>query len=330
MSLTAYQLHAIQVQVATRTILDLPQLDIPSGKLIALLGDNGAGKSTLLNLLALTHPPSQGTLTCQQQALTPTSQKHMQRQIGYVAQQPYLLRGSVADNIQLGLKLQGIPYEQHGVRIDDALAQVGLSQLANQSASGLSGGERKRVAIARAIAHQPNILLLDEPFSHLDTHGRKQLTQIIQHYAEQKNHTVIFSTHDHLQALSLTDDVICLNHGKISPAPRLNLFRGTQQHHVFDTGKLKIEIPQDNERSDYIAIDPKEIVISKQALHSSMRNHFLGRLILIAEENNVIHLTVDCGEYFHVLISPQSLELLDLSVGKKLWVSFKSNAVQCF
>ena len=326
----AYQLQHIQVHAGSQCILDLPKLDIPAGKLIALLGDNGAGKSTLLNLLALTTQPSQGEFTLAAQPFTPTTSKQMQRQLGYVAQQPYLFHGSVENNIQLALKLQGSPREHNAALVQSALEQVGLTQLANQSAASLSGGERKRAAIARAIAHQPKILLLDEPFSHLDTTSRKQLTQIIQHYASQPEHTVIFSTHDHLQALSLNDDVIYLNQGKLAPAPRLNLFHGSQQQHVFDTGKLKIEIPQGPQKTNYIAIDPKQIVISKQALHSSMRNHFLGRLILIAEENNVIHLTVDCGENFHVLISPQSLESLDLSVGKELWLSFKSNAVQCF
>lgn len=325
-----YQLRNIQVQAGERCILSLPQLDIPSGKLIALLGDNGAGKSTLLNLLAMTTRPTQGSIQFSQQQDTSASNKNIQRQIGYVAQQPYLLRGSIADNIQLGLKLQGIPKAQHAELTQRALKQVSLSHFAKQSAASLSGGERKRAAIARAIAHQPKVLLLDEPFSHLDTSSSKQLTQIIQRYATEEDHTVIFSGHNHPQSLALTNDVICLNKGNLAPAPRLNLFHGSQHQHIFDTGNLKIEIPQGPEGSDYIAIDPKEIVISKQALHSSMRNHFLGRLISIVEENNVIHLTVHCGEDFHVLISPQSLESLDLSVGKELWVSFKSNAVQCF
>ncbi len=327
---SAYQLKNIQIHTDSRCILELPELAIPSGKLIALLGDNGAGKSTLLNLLALISQPSQGEIVLNQQRLTPATSQQLQRHIGYVAQQPYLLRGSIADNIQLALKLQNIPREQHATRIHDALAQVDLTQLADQSASSLSGGERKRAAIARAIAHRPQILLLDEPFSHLDTHSRKQLTRIIQHYATQENHTVIFSTHDHLQALSLSNNIIYLNKGRLAPAPRLNLFHGARKQHIFDTGNIKIEVPKGQKNYDYIAIDPKEIVISKQTLHSSMRNHFLGRLISIVEENNVIHLTVHCGEDFHVLISPQSLESLELSVGKALWVSFKSNAVQCF
>lgn len=327
---SSYQLKKIKVHHGQQCVLDIPELSLPENKCIALLGDNGAGKSTLLDLLAFTAKPDQGQITLKGQAAQfPLSRKQRQM-IGYVSQHPFLLAGSVADNIKLALHLQSIDRNKHQQRLKQALELVNLNHLAQQSARTLSGGELKRAAIARAVAYQPDILLLDEPFAHLDQNHRQQLEDIIQQFSSQSGKTVIFSTHDRLQGLALADSTINLVAGKTTKSTLLNLFHGTLHNQFFDTSHLQIHTTSQLQTARHIAIDPSEIIISTEELHSSMQNHFMGRLILIAEESDTIRLTIDCAERFHAIISPKSLSELNLTIGDTIWLSFKSTAVSVF
>lgn len=325
-----YELNNIKVFYKKVCVLDVAQLHIDSGKCIALLGENGAGKSTLMNVLAFTAQANQGTIKLFDQTIRNKLKPQQRRRIGLVSQQPFLLSGSVSDNIRLALKLQGIDHTQHAVIIKNTLDQLNLSHLADQTAHTLSGGELKRVAIARVIAYDPDILLLDEPFSHLDHRHIKQLETAIQSFANKPNKTVIFSTHDHPQGLAIADETLNLHAGKITTAPLLNLFHGSLKQHDFDTGKLVIHANSDLSHASHIAIDPQEIIISHQILDSSMRNCFKGRVVLIAQETNAIRLTIDCGEAFQAIISPESLKHLGLAIADTVWLSFKSTAVTVF
>lgn len=326
----AYQLDGIQVYRQHKRILDIPALQIQSDQCIALLGENGAGKSTLLDLLAFLYRPEQGSIRLEGDLVKSKLSVTQRRLIGYVSQQPFLLSGTIADNIRLALKLQGINPKQYDKLITQALGQVNLTPLANQTASTLSGGQLKRAAIARAIAHQPSVLLLDEPFSHLDQSHIKQLENIIEQLAQQPGKTIIFSTHDRLQGAALADTTINLVHGSVTKSPLINLFHGQLNNHVFDTGHLQIHTTSQQTHAKHIAIDPNEIIISSEVLDSSMRNHFRGRLIAITQEATTIRLTVDCGDRFHALISPESLHSLNLKLGEMIYLSFKSTAVSVF
>jgi molybdopterin-binding protein len=326
----AYELSNIKLEQQHKTILNISQLTIASGKCIALLGENGAGKTSLINLLAFTTQTNYGSIHLFGEKIQSKLNKKQRRRIGLVHQQPFLLPGTVADNIELALTLQGVAHSELSDLAQQALKQVNLVELADQPANTLSGGELKRVAIARAIAYQPDILLLDEPFSHLDQRHIQQLEQSISHFAQQTDKTVIFSTHDRLQALALADTTINLVAGKITAAPLLNLYHGKFKHHFFDTGKMEIHVTSELTNAQHLAVDPNQIIVSPQPLKSSMRNSFPGRLSLISEEGHAIRLAIECGERFHVIISPEALASLKLSLGDAVWLSFKSTAVTIF
>lgn len=326
----AYQLKNITVNYQHNVVLDIAELIIPQGKCSVLLGENGAGKSTLLTLLACLSVPNKGSLDVLNQAIELPLSSNLRQKIGFVEQHPYLLSGTVEYNLKLTLKLQGIPSTKHDNLIQRALEQTKTIHLAKKLTNTLSGGELKRVAIARSIVYQPDILLLDEPFSHLDQRHIQLLEEFIVNFAKQENKTIIFSSHDRLQGMALADNIINLVAGKITASPLLNVFHGSLSDHLFDTGKLQFHTISTQINAHHIAIDPREIIISAQALQSSMRNCFSGRLILIAEEEESVRLTVDCGESFHVLISPESLKNLNLSLGMHVFLSFKSTAVTVF
>ncbi|MFW5450603.1 MAG: ATP-binding cassette domain-containing protein [Methylophagaceae bacterium] len=326
----AYQLNNIKVHRGQQCILDIPSLTLSEHKCIALLGDNGGGKSTLLDLLAFTATADEGDIIFAGHATQSPLSPAQRQTIGYVSQHPYLLAGTVTNNLKLALNLQSIHSKHHARLIEQALELVDLQHIAAQPADTLSGGELKRAAIARAIVYQPNILLFDEPFSHLDQSHRQQLETIIKRLAQQPNKTIVFSTHDRFQGLALADSSINLVNGKTTTSPLLNLFPGLLNQHVFDTGQLHIHTTSTLPHAHHIAIDPREIIISMHALESSMRNQFSGRLTLIAEESNAIRLTIDCDEQFQALISPDALAELNLSLGDTVWISFKSTAVSVF
>lgn len=328
---TAYQLRDIHVSLGGREILNIPSLDLMLNQSTALLGENGAGKTTLMNLLAFLQAPDSGQITLFQHPVRKKLTVTQRRQIGYVTQQPYMLNGSIRDNLKLALRLQQLPSEQHAALIDQALTLTNLSTLADQDAATLSGGELKRAAIARAMVYEPDILLLDEPFSHLDQRHIRQLESMIDAFAASEGKTVIFSTHDRLQAMAIADHSINLVGGKISSSPLLNLYHGQFRQHVFDTGKLQIHTGSLATGAHHIAIDPHQIIVSDQPLHhTSMLNRFAGRLIQITEEADQIVLRIDCGERFYAIITPTSLQKLSLQLGDTVWVNFKAHAVSVF
>lgn len=323
----AYQLNKVKVHYGDQLALDIEQLNIPANECLAVLGENGAGKSTLFHLLALLQQPDAGDIHVFNENVAESKTQYRQR-IGLVDQHPYMLPGTVADNIRLALKLQKVDKSQHQSRLEQVLKTVNLTRLANQSASTLSGGEQRRVAIARVLAFEPEILLLDEPFANLDSFHQQQLEDVINGLSSSGNRTVLFSTHDRLQALAITPHALQLVRGKLVSAPLLNLFHGHYDGERFHTNALKIFAAEGSPSARHIAIAPLAITISTEThSDSSARNQLPGRLISISESGKAIRLTVDCGDKFEVIISHQALSALQLSLGDSVWISFKATAV---
>lgn len=326
----AYQLRHLEVWHGKQCTLAIPELTLKQGDCYALLGDNGAGKSTLLDHLALLALPVQGELYINDDKVGKPILPKLRNQIGYVSQQPFFLDGSVYDNLVLSLKLRGIARAQHAQLIAKALTTVNLTALSQHIAYQLSGGELKRAAIARAIVHDPDIILLDEPFSHLDQQHIQQLEHIITGFNNETNKTIIFSTHDRLQGAALADKTINLIKGRLTDSPLLNLFHGQLKDNYFHTRHLRIATTSTQYNASHLAIAPHDIIVSNQPILSSMQNQFSGRLIAISEEEQVIQLTIDCQERFYATINPLSLRQLGLTIGQTLYLSFKSTAVNLF
>lgn len=322
-----YAIEDLVVKAEQQTLLDIPELRIEQGICLAVLGQNGAGKTTLLQQLALIQTPDQGRILFNGRTTVPPK-SDQRRTIGYVPQHPYLLPGSVADNISLALRLQNIPANEHPNRLQHALETVQLTHLASQQCRHLSGGEQKRVALARVLAYDPQVLLLDEPFSHLDAQHRHQLEDLMRGLVKNQQHTIIFTTHDRLQAHALANHAIHLMNGKLTHTPLLNLFHGYLDGQQFHTPQVSIQVAKAQPGARYIAIDPQQIIVSTLPhADSSARNQLQGHIIQIADEQLQVRLTVACGETFHVIISAESLKQLQFALSDTVWLSFKSTAV---
>jgi tungstate transport system ATP-binding protein len=180
-------------------------LQIAAGECVALVGANGCGKSTLLRLLHGLLPPSTGTRICDP----------MLRQ-AMLFQRPYLMRLSVLSNIALALWLRGQPWAQARLQAHAALQRLGLQELAGRPAHRLSAGQQQRVALVRASALQPQVLLLDEPTASLDPHAKREVEALMREFAAQDAAmTVIFSSHNLGQVKRLASRVIYLEHGRV-------------------------------------------------------------------------------------------------------------------
>ena len=325
----AYQLNNISFAYDKSPVLTIDQLTIPANKITALIGPNGCGKSTLLNLLAFLQSCQQGQMHFFTQPVSQQNAASLIKRIAFLPQKPYMLRGSVFDNLVKPLQFHHLKDNQQA-KIQSALEQLDITHLSQQQANTLSGGEQQKVALARAIITDPDVLLMDEPFSYLDYSSEQLLEAFIDRYVKQHHKTLIFSTHNRLQGLAISDNVISLVEGKIVNTPLINLFRGCSKGQIFDTGKIKILLPDYSQTYKHVSIDPNEIVLSRTALVSSMRNQYQGRVIAIANEKGKIRVSVLAGELFQVIITPASLKELDISLGNSLWVNFKSNSILMF
>lgn len=193
-------------------------LRITAGERIALIGANGCGKSTLLRVLHGLMPLSTGALEC----ATALRQ-------AMVFQRPRMLRLSARTNVALGLWLGGVRWADAKMRAVQALQSVGLEGASGRPAHKLSGGQQQRLALARALALQPQMLLLDEPTSSLDPHAKREVEALVQHIAAQDSAmTLVFASHNLGQVKRLATRVVYLEQGRVlADLPVKDFFEGS-------------------------------------------------------------------------------------------------------
>ncbi len=323
-----YQFNHLQFYYADKLALSLNQVTIQKGKTTALIGANGSGKSTLLHLCAFLESPSLGELLFMGRPVNQSDLTPYRRRVGFLAQKPFMLRGTVFDNIDLALRIHG--KKQRTVKIQRVLQQLDIEYCAQQQAKQLSGGELQKAALARILVLAPEVLLLDEPFSYLDQSSAHSLELFLRNYTKETEQTLVFSTHDRLQGFALADEVLALAQGQQVHSPLINLFSGSVHKHVFHSGAMRIILPEAIVSCQHVSINPQDIVLSVDALVSSMRNCMQGRIVMVAEEGGSILVNVDTGVIFQVLITYQASHELNIQLGDKIWVNFKSNSVVVF
>lgn len=195
--------------------LSIETLRLFPQRIYALTGPNGSGKSTLLRTLALLTPPQRGAVRFANAGESPDQRR---RKVTLVEQSPYLFKGTVSDNLAFGLKLRGIKGNEQQRRIASALELVGLGGFEQRKADKLSGGEAQRVAVARALALEPKVLLLDEPTSNIDSDNLQVFETLLRRLPEH-GVTVVFSTHDIAQPERLGVETIRIENGRLSDCP---------------------------------------------------------------------------------------------------------------
>ncbi|HZZ56404.1 MAG TPA: TOBE-like domain-containing protein [Opitutaceae bacterium] len=212
--------HNLRKRFGSYTALDGVDLNVPRGKLVALLGPSGSGKTTLLRIIAGLEIPDPGSGRILFNGDDVTDLPAGKRRVGLVFQHYALFRHlSVFENIAFGLRVRRSrdrpPRAEIGERVRKLLALVQLDGLGGRYPHQLSGGQRQRVALARALAVEPRVLLLDEPFGALDAKVRRELRRWLRRFHDEIHLTTVFVTHDQEEALEIADEVVIMNQARV-------------------------------------------------------------------------------------------------------------------
>jgi ABC-type Fe3+/spermidine/putrescine transport system ATPase subunit len=200
-------------------ILKEINLTIEQGSVLALIGPTGSGKTTLLRLVNLLESPSSGQIIFKGKKVSDRSEREMlmaRRSMAMVFQKPVMFKARVQENVSFGLKTRGMDDRE---KVREALSAVGLASYENRDAGTLSGGEMQRIALARALVLQPELLLLDEPTANLDPNSAAAIDRLLQGLAGRKT-TVILATHNMREALKLASTVAVLQAGRLTAVGR--------------------------------------------------------------------------------------------------------------
>ncbi len=217
------QVAGIKVLRGARTILDIDNLAVAGGELLAVVGPNGSGKSTLLKVLALVLRPESGTVHVSGSANGAWEGDReallaARRRVTMVFQSPVMLMRSVFDNVAAGLRFRGVPEAEVRSRTELWLKKLGVMSLASRRPAGLSGGEAQRVALARALVLQPDLLLLDEPTANLDWPTRTRLMGDLRAILSEIRAAAVLVTHDIHEAPHFADRLVVMRDGRIAQA----------------------------------------------------------------------------------------------------------------
>jgi ABC-type sugar transport system ATPase subunit len=193
-------------------VLDVQALTLRARRTTAILGPNGSGKTTLLRVIADLEPLRSGRVALDNSPIVP------KRHLAYVFQEEVFLRQSVRHNLELGLRLRGVNAAERRRRIDEAATLVGVNHLLERRADRLSGGEGRRVSLARALCLHAPLVLLDEPLAGLDEGAYARLIDELPRIVATFNATTLLVTHSRDEAIRLADDLVILVDGKVQAA----------------------------------------------------------------------------------------------------------------
>lgn len=341
-------LHHITKRYEDNIVVDDVSLEIEQGELFVLLGPSGSGKSTILRLIAgLTHlNGGQISLNGRDVTNLPPQKRHT----GFVFQNYSLFQHmTVAQNIGFGLEIQKVPRAQRKARIEELLDLIEMREFTNRLPSQLSGGQQQRVAVARALAQNPDVLLLDEPFGALDVKIRGQLRQNLREIQKRLNVTAILVTHDQEEAFELADRIGIIDKGRLleigtpdqlyrHPNHRFtatflgnaNLFNAQRNGTHIYIGDKQIPAPPNTEaltgKPVQMMFRPEEVVISP--ISANLNGNLFGEGVIEsiafagALERVAIKLT--SGEIIQALLSPDVTRSMNLRPGDGVKISLKN------
>jgi len=337
-------------------VLEIPSLIVEEGSILSLIGPNGGGKTTLLQTLACLIRAEDGEFFFKGEKVSSShGLLQYRRRLAMVFQEPMLFDTTVFRNVASGLKIRGMDRSEIEKRVKQNLQRFGISHLVDRSARKISGGEAQRAALARALAIQPEILFLDEPFASLDPPTRESLMEDLEKILRQTNTTTIFATHDRMEALRLSDRIAVMNQGRIlqigPPDEVMN-----QPGDEFIASFVGVEtilagrVVRKGRGTFIAAIDGKEVeavgeveigepvvfcirpenvtlAVPPYPEATSARNVFPAMITKIVPLGLYYKINLDCGFPLVAYVTGHSLENLSLQEGQVVSASFKATAI---
>jgi sulfate transport system ATP-binding protein len=295
----------------TFTALDGVSVDVPTGSLTALLGPSGSGKSTLLRVIAGLEQPDAGEVLLDGEDVT--RRPPQSRGVGFVFQHYAAFKHmTVWDNIAFGLTIRRRPRTQIKQRVSELLDLVQLSGLAERYPAQLSGGQRQRMGLARALAVDPKVLLLDEPFGALDARVRKELRLWLRRLHDETHTTTVIVTHDQEEAMDVADRVVVMNAGRIEQtAPPRELYDNPANEFV-----MSFVGPVNRLGDTFIRPHDVELLLEP---NGSTQEAMVQRLVHLGFEVRV-ELVRDDGETMSAQLTREQVEALELQHGQIVYV----------
>jgi tungstate transport system ATP-binding protein len=329
-----YELTNISMSYGKRKVLDIPFLEIKKGVCYALLGPNGAGKTTLLNILGFIHQPLSGQILFDAKQIPSKISEltYLRKKVTIIDQSPIFFTDTVYKNLEFGLKIRKIPLKKRKILIENALELVGMQNFINYSAKKLSGGETKRIAIARAFVLNPEVLLCDEPFANIDAQNQDAVLNILKRINKKDNISIIFTTHDRRMAASLADKTLFLNHGKISKEFE-NIFyakiKDYNEEFVFCSVQDMLYIKAYKKTAVQKNETAQIIIDSKKIIFTSNLDSYKGKIILISEEDDTfVRIVVDIGIRINILITALEYKEKKIMIGDIVYINIPIEAVK--
>jgi len=338
-----------------RAILENINLSVDRGEVFALIGPTGAGKTTLLRIIDLLEVPSAGEIYFDGKCIPRSGKQRLEirRRMSFIHQKPQVFNLSVYDNVACGLGWRGEERDRIAGKVDHILEMVGLKGYKNRNARTLSGGEAQRVALARSLVLEPEVLLLDEPTANLDPVSTTKIEQLISYVARQRNTTMIMATHDMSQGQQLADRIGVLLDGRlVQTGNATDIFRSPQNeevaHFVGMENIIEGVIIANNEgiatvniggnaiqavssypvgKEVYACIRPEDITLALSSTQSSARNSFQAKVTQVTFLGPLSRVEINCGFRLVALVTKISAEELNLQVGREVYATFKATGV---
>ncbi len=347
------QIRDLSVRFRSFALEDI-SLDIREGDYLALLGVSGAGKTVLLEALAGLVKPAKGRILLNGNDIT--KDKVQGRGIGLVYQDLSLFPHLTAyKNIAYPLRRRALTSNELHARVEELARLVEVTHLLDRFPGTLSGGEAQRVALARTLAADPQVLLLDEPLSNLDVKLKGELRSVLRNI-HRRGKTIIHVTHDFMEAATLANMVAVVENGRmIQHGTPEEVFRHPRNEFVARFSGIKNLFPcevvadagseglhkaavndkvsihylgKDGHQSGYVMIPQEDIIVSERPIESSATNRLEGVIREAYLSGSGMELVIDAGVPFVVAVSRQSHENMKLQPGKMVWLNFKAAAVR--
>ncbi len=351
---TLLELHNIIVRMDNTVILDIPELFVEQGEVLVLLGPNGAGKSTLLQVAAGLKKPAHGSVNFSK--FKGLSDLSYRRKVSTIFQSPLLLNDTVENNIACGLKFRNLDDNEIRQRVHFWMNQLHILPIAKRHAKSLSGGEAQRVSLARAFCLETELILMDEPFSSLDTPTRQELLDDLRNIFSKTSQTCIYVTHDFEEALTIGDRAAVLFDGRIHqlsytqdifshPAtPQVAEFMGVDNiipGLVVNKNQELLEIQADHSILEalgnvekgtrvYVCLRPEDITLYNMTHEipiSTARNHVVCRITQMINHGPFIRVQLESGFKLTALVTRLSADEMNLENGKEVMAVFKASAI---
>jgi len=295
----------------TFTVLDGVSVEVPTGSLTALLGPSGSGKSTLLRVIAGLERPDAGVVCLDGEDVT--ARPPQTRGVGFVFQHYAAFKHmTVWDNIAFGLKIRHRPRVEIRARVSELLDLVQLTGLARRYPAQLSGGQRQRMGLARALAVDPKVLLLDEPFGALDARVRKELRGWLRWLHDETHTTSVIVTHDQQEAMDVADRVVVMYGGRVEQtAPPRELY-----DHPANEFVMSFVGPVNRLGDAFIRPHDVELLLEPNGV---TQEAMVQRLVHLGFEVRV-ELVRDDGEILSAQLTREQVEALELQRGQIVYV----------